>query len=95
MFVSPRGARAGRAATVILLPTPVAPPATAPEPALERFPDVEDVHRSIVRRLAAIDRLLDVAGDPEDEQIDAALRHVDAAILTLQRAAHEIGARRR
>jgi hypothetical protein len=95
LFVSPRGDRARRGATVILLPIPIGAPLTAPTADSGRFPDVHVLHHSILRRLAAMDRLIQaMEAEATPEQIDEALRHVDAAIVALQRAAHEIDAQR-
>ena len=60
-----------------------------------RFPDIHVLHHTIVRRLAAMDRLMHaMETEATHEQIDEALRHVDAAIVALQRTAHEIDAQR-
>jgi hypothetical protein len=80
---------------VVLLPIPIGAPLTAPVSDSGRFPDVHALHHRIVRRLAALDRVVDaIDAEPTHEQIDEALRHVDAAIVALQRAAHEIDAHR-
>ena len=64
-------------------------------PTAGRFPDIHVLHHSIVRRLAAMDRLIHaMETEPTHEQIDESLRHVDAAIVALQRTAHEIDAQR-
>jgi hypothetical protein len=95
LFVSPRGDRARRGATVILLPIPIGTPLMAPSADSGRFPDVHVLHHSILRRLTAMDRLIQaMEAEPTPEQIDEALRHVDAAIVALQPAAHEIDAQR-
>jgi hypothetical protein len=53
------------------------------------------IHQALTRRLAALERLIQTMGAaPTDGQIDEALRQVDAAIVTLQRTAHEIDAQR-
>jgi hypothetical protein len=95
LFVSPRADPARRGATVMLLPTPVAAFRAAGPSVAARFPDVYAVHQGLTRRLAALQRLLHaISGAPTDAQIDEALRHVDAAIVALQRTSHEIDAQR-
>ncbi len=95
LFVSPRADRARRGATVILLPIPIGAPLTAAAADNGRFPDIHVLHHHIVRRLAALDRLIQAMdAGATHEQIDEALRHIDAAIVALQRAGHEIDAQR-
>jgi hypothetical protein len=95
LFVSPRGDRARRGATVMLLPVPVGAPPAPGAPDECRAPDMRAVHHAVVRRLAVVDRLVhSMAGEPTNEQVDEALRHIDAAIVSQHRAAHEIDARR-
>jgi len=95
LFVSPRGDPAWRGATVMLLPTPIGAGHVAPASSAARFPDVHALHQGLTRRLAALERLIQAMGAaPTDTLIDDALRHVDAAIVALQRTAHEIDAQR-
>ncbi len=95
LFVSPRGDRLRRGATVMLLPSPVGGPLPAVAPGGGHFPDVPALHAAVVRRLTAVDRLIHaMQAAPTDEQIDQALSQVDAAIVALQRAADEIDAER-
>jgi len=95
LFVSPRGDPPRRGATVMLVPTPQ-PATRAAAPSTQvRSPDVAAIRLDLARRLAALDRSIQTMGDaPTDDRIDEALRHVDAAIVMLQRAGHEIDARR-
>ena len=95
LFVSPRGNPKQRGATVMLLPTPLASVPVVLAAHVVRFPDVHAIHRDLTRRLAALERLIHAMGAvPTDEQIDEALRQVDAAIVALQRTAHDIDAER-
>jgi hypothetical protein len=95
LIVSPRGDEVRRGATVVLMPTPTDTSLAAPASAAARFPDVQALHHVVARRLAALDRLVHAMGDaPTHDQVDEALRHVDATIVALQRTAHEIDARR-
>ena len=95
LFVSPRGDPAWRGATVMLLPTPIGAAHASPTSPVVRFPDVHALHQGLTRRLAALERLIQaMAAAPTDTLIDDALRHVDAAIVALQRAGHEIEAQR-
>jgi len=95
LFVSPRGDPTRPGATVMLLPTPIGAARAAPTSLATRFPDVYGVHQGLTRRLAALERLIQTMGAaPTDGQIDEALRHVDGAIVALQRTAHEIDSQR-